>query len=138
MSWIDEYKETLNPNNKHEFLFEDKTDVIVIGGNCEHIFKVPFLFSNYVKSSKVIYKQGLDTILEIELNESNVIENTAISETTIVVRLTPMQTLLFKDTLLNTFVQLKIINTSDTILYDDPHYIKVVKPLVVDTLLNED
>ena len=38
------------------------------------------------------------------------------NKTTIIVRLTPEQTLLFRETVLDTFVQLKIVTTSDNII----------------------
>lgn len=137
MSWINNYTETLSPNNKTKFIFEDKTDSIIVGASCQHVFEVPFLFTNYVKKAEVIYKQGLDTILEIELGIDNIIEKGA-NKTTIIIRLTPEQTILFRETVLDTFVQLKIVTTSDNIIYDDPHYISVSEPLFIDRLLDKE
>ncbi len=128
MSWIENYTPTVDPNNKHKFLFKDKTDTIIVGATCEHIFEVPFSFNNYVKNCTIIYKQGFDTILEVFVEPSWVTETPYGSK--IHVTLTPNQTKIFRDTVLNTFVQLRVETLDDKLLYDDPHLIWVKEPLV--------
>ena len=133
MNWVDNYKETINPDNRHNFIFKDDTDSIIIGASCEHIFETDFRFSDYVLVGKVIYKQGLDIVLEINIEPENVKEIGRHSVITI--NLTPADTSLFKQTFLDTYVQLRIMTVNHEVLYDDPHKIVVNEPLVVERVV---
>ena len=63
MSWINNYTETLSPNNKTKFIFEDKTDSIIVGASCQHVFEVPFLFTNYVKCVKITFDMAIRCVI---------------------------------------------------------------------------
>jgi len=103
------------------------TDEIVIGGTCTHIFELPFIYDQVVKSARVIYKQGLEVKLTVEVKDSMVqIKGT---RSVIYVYLPKIYTLLFDKTILDAYCQLEIVTKDNSTLYDEPHKIKVLAPL---------
>ena len=126
MSRLTDFTETkLTDSN---FLIDTvDTDEIVIGGTCTHTFELPFIYLDVVKSARVTYKQNLEVVLSLEIKDSMV--HIVGSRSVIYVYLPKIYTELFDASILDTFCQLEIITKDNEILYDDPHKIKVIKPL---------
>ena len=143
--WIENFKETENSDNRKKFLACPEQESITIGASCTHTFRLPFSLSNYCKHLEVIYRQGIDTDDTVWLVESwsEDLENTKFeiiedgSRTIVNVTLSPRDTQRFRDSLLDTYVQLKIITKDNEIFYDNPHYIQVKAPLRIDSIVGE-
>lgn len=132
---LENYTETTNSDNRFRCLGIDKDDEIIIGGTCTHIFILPFLYSQYVTDSKIIYKQGLNVVLEKDPQSYILEEDTEKNVTTLTLKLSPAETALFKRNLLDAFVQMRIINTDGEVLYNRLNRLIVREPLdVTDSL----
>lgn len=102
-------------------------DEIIIGGTCTHVFELPFIYDRVVKSARVIYKQGLEVKLTVDVKQSMIqIKGTS---TNIYVFLPVVYTELFDKTLLDAYCQLEIITKDNKKLYDEPHKLRVLAPL---------
>ena len=122
--------ETVNPDNRFTFNYNDDTDVIVPGSSCEHVFEFPFIYSEVVNSCEIIYKQGIDIQARIYVNEDWVTPCPDHFGSIVKVTLTPEITSMFQNNGLNVFAQAKIYTKNDEeILYDEPHRIYVKEPL---------
>jgi len=137
MSKLDCYEPTHYPNNKILFLHNDSIDEIIIGGSCNHIFELPFKYSECIKAGWVIYKQGFEEKLRLQITPEMVTECKH-RGSTITVKLTPEMTLKFDSTLLDTHCQLRLIDNNSQVLYDKPHEISVAMPLVKETINDEE
>ena len=134
MSILDDFTPTLSSDNRNKWLYinDDENDII-IGSSCTHIFKFPFKYSETVEKMWVIYKQNLsDLVLEREVKSDEVVEFTQCcgrEYSTVTLVLTPEETELFRDTLLDTFVQVKMENKNGEILYNTPTELEIKVPL---------
>lgn len=130
MGVLDNYTQTIISDNRHQFIDsnEDK-DEIIIGGSCTNTFELPFLYSKYIKEGEVIYKQGLDVLLELPISLDMIEENERCSFSIVQVNLNPSQTSLFKNTILDAYCQIRLIDINDNVMFDEPHKLKVSKPL---------
>lgn len=129
MSFLDNFTETENSDNRFKCLHIDDIDEIIIGGTCTHIFTVPFIYSDYVQSAEIFYKEGLTLILTKTDSNFTIEEDAEKGISTITLVLTPEDTLLFKRSYLNTNVQMKILNKDGQVLYNVPNRIVVRAPL---------
>ena len=129
MSILSKFKETINSDNRIKYLDIDNSDEIIIGANSTQVFEFPFSYSSYVKYCSVIYKQGLHDVLEVYVTDDMVKECEDRTRSIITIELEPSQTMAFRKTILDTYCQVRIVTTDDKVLYDEPHYIKVLSPL---------
>ena len=137
MGMFDNFTPTEISYNLPDFDYIDNTSDIIIGATNTHPFKQPFLFSSFVKKFEVIYKQGLTEVLtktyDMQSNEYR--EDIIIHEfdekgfTILKVILSPEESSLFKNSVLECQVQLKFYMLDDSILYSDVYDIWVKSPL---------
>lgn len=139
----DNMPEDYVPNN-HPKHCKCNLETVVIGASVNHVFEMPFLFSEYCKDCKVIYKQCLTNIIVKGMNELEILEEPRESgecddRTYIQVELSPEETSLFANHLEtnNTFVQLKLTLNDDSIEYSRIMPIKVLTTLDNGGLTNE-
>lgn len=128
MSLLEEFKETHNSDNRHHSLCIDEEDEIIVGGSCTHVFILPFKYSNYVVNSKIMYKQGLFTVLEKYPSEYK-LEEKSNGTTVLSLRLSPEDTKKFNRPILKTYVQMKIETANNETLYNKLNKIKVIVPV---------
>ena len=135
MGVLDSYTQTIISDNRHKFIDsnEDK-DEIIIGGSCTNTFELPFLYSKYIKDGEIIYKQGLNIVFEMPISLDMIKEKESCPFSIVQVNLSPSQTSLFEDTVLDTFCQLKLIDVNDNVMFDEPHKLKVITPLKTDNV----
>ena len=136
-TWLENFSETENSDNRKSFLKKNYIDTITIGGTSRHRFEVPFLVSEVCDYIEVIYKQGLEIVTQLLVTANDCVEFTNKKKTLIIITLSPLETQKFGNNLLNTFVQLKIKTKNNEVFYNKPHYIKVIAPLRVDRVLEE-
>lgn len=134
MSILDDFTPTYSTNNMNKWLYiHDEENDIVVGSSCTHIFKFPFKYSEVVKNIEIIYKQGLSEPILIKNSGDVTVEEftqcCGKEYSTVTLVLTPEETELFRDTLLDTFVQVKITNNKDEILYNEPTELEIRIPL---------
>jgi hypothetical protein len=130
------FTETHNSDNRFPHIHIDDDDEIVVGSTSTHVFILPFKYSSFVTNSKVIYRQGLEVLLEKDSSSFTIEEpenpdHPMWGKTILTVKLTPEETLLFNQyvALLDTNVQLKIETENGDILYNKVNKIKVKLPL---------
>lgn len=128
MSKLDKFQPTTYSDNRFKTLDLDKIDDIIIGASCTHIFHLGFRYSEYVKSSKIIYKQGFETVL-VKYPKDYKLEETPNGHTFLTVVLTPEETLKFRQTLLSTKVQMQVVNVDGETLYNIATNLLVRAPL---------
>lgn len=126
---FDNYTPTINSDNRFKRLEIDKEDEIIIGGTCTHIFILPFKYSTYVVNSKILYKQGLDTVLEKYPVDYILEEDDEKGKTILKLKLSTQDTNLFRETLLDSFVQMRIETVNNETLYNKMSRLKVYKPI---------
>lgn len=138
MSMFDNFTPTTISFNRPEYLYDDNTGDIVIGATNTHTFNAPFLLSAYCNMFDVIYKQGLNVILikryNFEVNEKvqNGIEVNECDEkefSIVKVTLTPVESNMFKNSVLECQAQMKLYMPDNEILYSDAYDIDVKSPL---------
>ncbi|MBO7078223.1 MAG: hypothetical protein J6W64_00245 [Bacilli bacterium] len=128
--------------NRPDYHYDDNTGDIVIGATNEHTFNAPFLLSEYCTMFDIIYKQGLTTVLikryNFEVNEEvnekvqNGIEVKECDEkefSIVKVTLTPPESNMFKNSVLECQAQMKLYMPDNEILYSDAYDIDVKSPL---------
>jgi len=133
MPKLDDFTELTNFDNRFKGHM-DKEDEIIVGGTSTHVFILPFKYSEYVVTSKLLYKQGLFTVLEKGPSEYE-LKETEFGTTILTVKLTSDETKLFNHPLLDTYVQMQIHTVNDEILYNKLNKIKVIVP-IADILLD--
>lgn len=136
MMILDDFTNTTSTDNISQWLYihdEDEENDIVIGSSCTHIFKFPFKYSEVVEHIEIIYKQGLNNPILIKHDEDVTVaefkSQCGRDYSTVTLILTPEETKLFKKTLLDTFVQIKLINKENETLYNVPTELKIRVPL---------
>lgn len=125
---LEQFTPTINSDNRFKFLDFNEYDTIVAGETCTHTFHLPFKYTDVVCCTDIIYSQGFELVLQkcccnIEIIEED--DNT----TTIQSILQPDESLVFTDTLLDSFVQLKLRLKNGSIIYSEPRKLKVYIPL---------
>ena len=98
---------------------------IMTGETAIHTFEVPFNVEDECQVCEVIYKLGLEPViiktslydLEIEVEQDG--------SSIVICRLKPEETLLFKDTVLDTHVQLKFYMEDGQVSYSDIYKVYV-------------
>lgn len=130
MSKLDNFKPTSYSDNRYKTLDMEKVDDVIIGATCTHIFHLGFKYSTYVKSSKIIYKQGIETVL-IKYPEDYKIRETEHDHTFLTIVLSPEDTLKFRQTPLSTQVQMQIVTADGETLYNLATELRVKNPLDV-------
>ena len=123
------FKPTMNPDNRFTKLdcLGDELDTVVIGADCTHLFKFKLHLKNCLQAIKVRYAQGLSTILQKDIPAQH-LAYTA-HETIFQVKLSPEETTLFRETLLDSSVQAEFTLLNDKKIYSDVFSLNVVKPL---------
>lgn len=129
MSMFDNYPQSSDyiPNNRPHCCKHKGLDIMT-GETAEHIFEIPFNVEEDCLSVEVIYKQGLKPVIIKDESQIDIViteHNTSV----ITCVLTPSETLLFSNSLLNTRVQLKFYMTNKTVSYSDIYKVKIVNSL---------
>ena len=117
------------PDNRRIYLPKDII-TIMSGETTTHSFEVPLNLNTDTKDYKAIYHLGLKVVLEKPKSECDVIYDEETKTSIMTWILTPSETMLFKDTLLDAQVQLKFTLNDDTILYSD------IRPIVLEDSLD--
>lgn len=129
MGILDIFKPTTeNPINTHKYLKQEDISEVIIGGTCTHTFFLPlFSYSSRVRECKIIYKQGLNIVLERIPIGDEITENEFGTKITIV--LSPFETRLFKKEFVDSFVQIRIIDVDGYVMYNKLNPLNIIKPL---------
>lgn len=110
------------PDNR-EVPFENYGLTIMAGETASHSFDIPFDVNEDCNGVEIIYKLGLTVVLTKIPNSGNIAvirdDSGEFCYTNITVVLSEEETLLFKDTLLDAFVQLKFIMKDNSIQYSE-------------------
>lgn len=116
---LENFTETLYPDNR-PLPIEEEQDSITRGATCIHIFELPFPINDgHVESLSVIYKQGIKVpVLTKTINIIPVVDPAEYLYK-FEVELTPEDTILFEQNLLDVYVQLKLEKDRQT-LYNTP------------------
>lgn len=125
---LENFTPTINSDNRIQIVEEDIPDELIIGGTCTYVFNVPFVYSSYVKQLEFNFKQGLTIILTKTAADCKVTELSDGTSSLILV-LSADETSLFKQNYLDTYVQLKILNNKNEVIYDVPSKLVIHKPL---------
>lgn len=140
------FTETFMPDNRFKCLCDGTPHDLTVGATVVHTFSFPFKFTDYIKECSLIYREGLNIILEKTFNTSDLIGSSINREdlkiylkerptkSDLLLTLTPEETMLFrleKLHCLDTTVQVKIITVEDEIFYNTPEKIKVYRPTQV-------
>lgn len=128
MSSLNNFTPTSSPNNKCRKVPVNPINELTIGSTTTHTFSLPFIYSEYVKYCEIIYKQGLNVVL-VKTDYTVQEENLDGGCSMIRVVLSPEDTLKFNRSLLDTFVQVKIVNIKGEVSYSTPNSIKILNPL---------
>jgi len=128
---LNSFIETTNPDNRIKLLEEERPYEIVIGADCTHVFELDFLYSALVETAEILYRQGLTNTIVFSSYSQNVsiIEDSASGNSYITVHLTPVDTKLFRDSILNTFTQLKLTLKDNSTIYTDKQKVIIKKPI---------
>lgn len=139
MGMFDNFTPTTISFNRPEYNYDDDTSDIVIGATNTHVFNAPFLLSTYCEQIEIIYRQGLDVkllnkVYDFRINEliQNGIEVNECDEkefSIVKVTLTPEESNLFKNSVLECQAQMKLFMPDNEILYSDAYDIIVKSPL---------
>ena len=104
---------------------------IMPGETTVHSFDIPFNIDEAAKDYKIIYKLGLNIVLEKGKEEAKVLYNEHTHCSIITWVLTPEETMLFKNTLLQAQAQIRFIMKDDTIAFTEISQVKVEDSLEV-------
>ena len=136
MSNLDNFTETTNPQNRFMCLPHDQIYNIIINGSAKHTFIIPFIYSNIVESGHIFYKQGLTTVLGIQIEPSMVTEDIKNNMSYIVIQLSPGQTAIFNNTVLDTACQFEFMTLNNDVLYSDKYKVIVEEPISIPSNIN--
>jgi hypothetical protein len=129
MSKLMIFKSTI-PEDQSKILADiciTKPPLLVRGGTYVHNFSLPFLCSETLKELCVIYTQGPTQVLLSY--DYKLIEDPETDISYLEFTLTPEETELFKDTLLDTYCQLKLVTFEGNIYFNEPQKIEVTSSL---------
>lgn len=129
---IKNFTETINPDNRFNFLKEEQYEEITIGADCTNTFEFDFIYSDVVFSSKIFYRQGLaDIVYETDLSANNYLQDEKENKSYLTVRLPLDITSLFRKTNLDTFAQVRFELKSGNVIFSDKYKIIIKEPLKV-------
>ena len=100
------------PNNRHSIVIKEQL-TIMAGESTSHSFEVPFDVDEQMSDYAVIYKLGLDVVVEKDKSQLSYVYDEDHNESIITCLLTPEETALFKNTLLSAAAQIKFITKED-------------------------
>lgn len=128
---IETFTETVNPDNRFNFLKEESCQELIIGADCTHTFEFDFICSDVIASFEILYKQGLETTFTFLSSSINVIitENRIANKSYISLKLTPDETSRFRKTNLDTFVQIKFITKTGAVFFDNKQKVIIKEPI---------
>lgn len=139
---LENFTETFRPDNRFKCLCDcEMPDDITINSTVVHTFIFPFKFDPFVKECIITYKQGLFTILTKSFSTDELINNMVEDENRhfllkedalksyLILTLTPEDTSVFKENVLDTYVQVKIITIEDEVYYNSSNKLIVNKPI---------
>ena len=119
------------PDNRHRCIKHNEL-TIMAGESSSHSFDVPFNVEEQMSNFSVIYKLGLKVVVVKEQHELEVVYDEEHNKTIITCDLNPMETALFRDTLLTAQVQLKFITKEiNEVSYSEIYTIKLLDSLEV-------
>lgn len=116
------------PHNTCDNICQESIDEIIVGGSCEHVFILHFLYSEDCNSCRVVYKQNAATIIEKTASELEIQEDPNRYKTYIAVKLTPEETIKFNK-LFDAKAQLKLELKNGTVILGEINDIRVVETL---------
>jgi len=117
------------PNNRPQCVETEETKIL-IGSTVEHTFDVPYNVAVDLDELEVIYKLGVDVVLTKKLSEEELTYVIKGEHRSFVMsRISPEESLLFNNDLLDCFVQLKFTFLDDSINYSNLTPIKILKTL---------
>ena len=109
-----------------------KDDVIIMPGETTtHSFEIPFNIDEVTTDRKIIYKLGLNIVLEKDKESSTVVYDPEKHLSILTWILSPEETVLFKNTLLQGQVQIKFTMSDGTIAYTEINPVKIEDSLEV-------
>lgn len=137
MGMFDNFTETEISCNRPSYHYNDDTADLIIGATNTHLFNAPFLLSEYCTSFDIIYRQGLTVVItkHYDFRENSINEDIEVNEcdtkefSIVKVNLTPDESRLFKNSVLECQAQMKLYLIDDTIQYSDSYDINVKSPL---------
>lgn len=109
-----------NRNKRHKCPCLD----IMTGETVKHIFDIPFDIKSECSNVEIIYKLGVEVVIDKVLNADAIVDDNE-GHSVITVVLSPEESLKFKDTPLSAHVQLKFMMNDDSITYSEIYPIKV-------------
>jgi len=108
---------------------------IMTGETATHSFDVPFDVAEVCSSVEVFYKLGLDVVLVKEMNDLEIVsiydEERDWHYSNVIVTLSCDETSLFRDTLLDTHVQMRFTMKDNTVEYSEIYPVKVEDSLEI-------
>ena len=121
------------PNNRIKTIEKFELDIMT-GESASHTFEVPLDVEGECSNVEVIYKVGINVVLvkdmsELDIEPEPVASGETPTYTFIIAHISPEETLLFNDTLLDTFVQLKFVLNDGDVLYTEIYPVNVVDSL---------
>lgn len=129
MSMFDRYPQPADyiPDNRPRCC--PKTDLIIMTGETSiHSFETPFDINDYCNNVEVIYKNGINVVLIKTLDEVEVsLDEHGFS--IITVTMSPSESNLFENTLLDTSVQLKFTMRDYSVVFSKIYEVKVFDSL---------
>lgn len=102
---------------------------IMTGESTTHTFEIPFDVSEETLNVEIIYKLGLNVVLTKQ-GKVEVLKKDKCNFSSVSCELEPEDTLLFKDTLLDTHVQLKFTMTDGSTMYSEIYKVNVKDSLL--------
>ena len=121
---FDNLPENYIPDNMHRCPRQFHLDIMT-GENAIHTFEMPFKFMEECSAVDVIYKHGLEVVLVKSVAPNDVNDEDNI----VTITLTPEETNLFTDNILDTNVQLKFTMSNDNIVFSEIYKVNVVNSL---------
>ena len=125
---LENFTPTNRPDNRFAFLDIDTEDEIVAGETCVQMFHLPFKYSEVVNFADILYTQGFEPLIQKCCCSLEIIEEDNNSSVVKSV-LYPGESLAFTDTLLDSFVQLKLTLKDGRVVYSIPRRLKIRIPL---------
>ena len=133
MSDIDMFKfypspEDYIPDNRPRH-FKKEMLTIMTGETTVHSFDIPFNVETDCVTFRALYKHGLNVVLVKEQKDCNVLYDEEHDITTLTWTISPAETLLFKESFLDTFAQIEFVMLDHSISYTDILKVKVTDSL---------
>ena len=124
------------PDNRYKCHCKEEL-TIMPGEYTVHSFAVDFDVEEQMVQYTVMYKLGLNIVIEKHKNELEVVYDQDTGVSIITCKLSPTESLLFKDIVLNAFVQLKFVTKESGVTpYPEISYSEVYPVKLIDALDN--